>query len=280
MTICVVWRAAACAAMVALSLLAPPAGAQVSEAVAERVMRDSGLWAQLADIGPHLKQGFEDLARKPPPEIGPDGPMVLQRLATVTDDAFGPLALRLAVRREVAQRLVPAKMPALEGWLASPLGRKVTAMEVAKSAERGEEATFMQAGERQLAAASPERRSLLQVFVETSRSAEAASGAMLNLMIALQTGPARAMGRVDVPSLQAMREQMEPQRRQMQLEMAPVMLSLAADMYADLPDGELRSYLAFQASEAGRHLTDVVIRAQDAAVAQAAEELVRLVATR
>jgi hypothetical protein len=204
----------------------------------------------------------------------------MRRLAAATDDAFGPLALRLAVRRELSERLAPAHLPALEAWLGSPLGRKVTAMEVAKSAERGEETAAMQAGERHLVAASPERRALLQAFVEVSRNAEAASGAILNLMIALQTGLARAMGRMDVPPLQVMREQMEPQRQKMQQEMAPITLSLAADMYATLPDFELRSYLAFQSSEAGRHLTEAVIRAQDAAVAQAAEELGRLVAPR
>ena len=135
-------------------------------------------------------------------------------------------------------------------------------------------------GERTLAAATPERRALLQSFVTVSRNAETVSSTMLNLMLSVQSGVARAMGRTDVPPLQVLRERMEPQRQQMEQQVAPLVLAMAADMYAPVSDADLRAYVDFQSSPPGRHFTDTALRALDAAVAQSAEELGRLVAPR
>jgi hypothetical protein len=274
------FQAGLCAALTAAACWASPAQAEVSEAVAERVMRDSGMWQQVADIGPQLKQGFEQAALRPPADLGSGGAEGLQRLAAATEDAFGPLALRLAVRREVAARLDPQHLPALQAWLASPEGQRITAREVAKSAERGDSTARQQLGEQTLAASPPERRALLDRFMAVSRNAEVVSSTMLNMMLALQSGVARAMGRQDLPPLQDLRVRMEPQRQQMEQQLAPLVLSLAADMYAPISDTDLRAYVDFQASPPGQHFTEVAIRALDAAVAQSAEELGRLVAPR
>lgn len=275
------WAQATGAGLVLLLLsVATVARAEVSESAAERVMRDSGMWEQVADLGPQLRQGFEQAAQRPPPDADPNAADGLRRLAQATDDAFGALSLRLAVRRELAARLDPQMLPAVQAWLASPQGRRITAREVAKSAEHEDSAARQQAGERVFAASSVERRALLQSFVEHTRQAEAASNTFLNLMLALQSGVARAMGRQDVPPLQVLRQQMEAQRMQMQQEVGPLVLALAADMYAPLPDADLKAYVDFHASTAGRHFTDVALQALDAAVAASAEELGRLVAPR
>ena len=114
----------------------------------------------------------------------------------------------------------------------------------------------------------------------TSGSMQAASSSVLNLMLATQMGMARAMGRPNQRSLPSLRQQMEPERQEMQAEMQTIVLAMAADLYATLPDADLQAYLAFQQSAAGQHLTEVVIQATNAAVAEAAEELGRLVALR
>lgn len=267
--------------LVASGLLAgAPAWAEVSETVAEKLMRDSGMWDQVADLGPQLKQSFEQAAANPPAELGPGGGESLRRLAAATEEAFSAPSVRRAVRRAMAARLDPQHLPALQAWLASAVGQRITAREVAKSAERGDGAERQKQGEQTLAAAAPERRALLQRFVTVSRNAETVSSTMLNLMLSVQSGVARALGRNDVPPLQVLRERMEPQRLQMEQQVAPLVLTLAADMYAPLSDADLRAYVDFQSSPPGQHFTDTALRALDAAVAQSAEELGRLVAPR
>lgn len=268
------------AALAAWCFLSLPAVAQVSESVAERLMRDSGLWEQVADLGPNLKQGFLDVAEKPPAGVDAQAQAAMRRLAAVAEEAFSPVALRLVIRRELSQRVDPRHVAAMNDWHASPLGRRITAMEIAKSAERGGDDARRQEGDRRLAAATPRRRALLQAFQDASRNAEAAASSMLNLMIAMQIGVTRAMGGPELPPLQAMCQQLEPQRQKMQAEMAPVALSLAAEMYAPLSDADLQAYVNFQKSEAGGHMTEVTLQVLDLAVAESAEEMGRLMTRR
>ncbi len=265
-------------ALAALASL--PVAAQVNESVAERLMRDSGLWEQVADLGPNLKQAFLQVAENPPAGADAQGQTALRRLAAVTEEAFSPVALRLVVRRELAARLAPQHLPALDAWHTGPLGRRITALEVVKSAERdGGEARQKEAAQK-WAAATPQRRALLQDFQVASRSAEAAASSMLNLMIAMQIGVVGAVGGPEMPPLQVMRQQLEPQRQKMQAEMGPVALSLSADMYASLSDADLQAYLAFQKSEAGQHMTGIVMQVLDVAVAESAEEMGRMITRR
>lgn len=273
-------RLGALLAALALARALTPARAEVSESVAEQLMRDSGMWEQMADFGPQLKQGFEQSAANPPPDMGPDGAEGLRRLAAATEEAFSPRSVRIATRREMAQRLDPQQLGALQAWFAGPAGRRITAREVAMSAKHGDSTQRQKQGDSLLAAATPERRALLQDFMAVSRNAEAASSSMLNLILSLQSGVARAAGRADVPPLQVLRERMEPQRQQMEQQLGPLVLSLAADMYAPVSNEDLRAYVAFLGTAPGRHLTDTTLRAMDAAVAQSAEELGRMVAPR
>ena len=79
-------RLGALLAALALAGALTPARAEVSESVAEQLMRDSGMWEQMADFGPQLKQGFEQSAANPPPDMGPDGAEGLRRLAALPAD--------------------------------------------------------------------------------------------------------------------------------------------------------------------------------------------------
>lgn len=265
-----------------LSVLAvlPPAAAQVAEAQAELVMRESGLWEQIADIGPQLKQGFEQAAQQPPPEMGEGGPDLFRRLAAATVDAFSPVMVRLTARRELAARMDPQHLQPQKAWFESPAGRRVTALEVAKSAKRGDPQARVLFGQQRLAAATPQRRASLLAFSEASRNAEASAGMLINLRIALQAGVASAVGRTDLPPLEEQRRQLEPLRQQMQASLAPMLEALAAELYEPLSDADLQAYVAFLQSAAGRQLTDAVLLALDRMVIESAEELGRLVAPR
>ncbi len=259
-------------------LLPPPAHAQVDEARAERVMRQSGLWEQIADIGPHLKRGFEQAAQQQP--MGDQAPEVLRRLSSATDEAFGPVAVRVAARRELAARLDARHLPALSAWFDSVVGRRITQLEVAKSAEQADSERRQADGERLLAAASAERRALIDAFSEASRNAEASASGVFNLLLAMQTGMARAMGRTDLPPIDELRSQLEPRRQAMEQAMEPVMRALSAELYAPLSDADLAAYVRMLQSPAGRHLTDAVIASVNRVVSESAEEMGRLAAPR
>lgn len=264
--------------LAALWLLSPSARAQVDEAMAEQVMKASGLWEQLAELGPQLKAGFRQAASQP--GLPPDAPAVMERLAVVTDEAFAPVSVRLAARRELAARLDAAHLPALQAWLGSETGRRITALEVKNAASHGDPQVRQAEGERLLGAASPARRRLIEEFATVSRGAETSASALLNLFLAMQTGMARAVGRLDVPPVAELRAQAAPRLAQMAEQMAPVMLALAAELYAPLSDADLAAYVQMLKTPAGLNLTEASIAALDRVMLESAEELGRLAAPR
>ncbi len=273
------WAAALVAALAAATLAwAPAARAQVEEAQAERLMRQSGLWEQIADLGPQLKRGFEQAAQQQP--MGEGAPEALRRLSSATDEAFAAVAVRVTARRELAARLDARHLPALNAWFDSAVGRRVTQLEVASSAAPSDTERRQAEGERLLAAAGPERRALIDALGEASRNAESSASGVLNLLLALQTGLARAAGRTDLPPIDELRTQLEPRRQAMMQAMVPLMRALSAELYAPLSDADLAAYVRLLQSPAGRHLTDAVIASVNRVVTESAEELGRLAAPR
>jgi hypothetical protein len=276
-------RLAACCRLPGLVLglalvLSVPAVAQVDEATAERVMKSSGLWEQLAELGPQLKAGFRQAAGQP--GLPPDAPPIIERLASVTDEAFNAVSVRLAARRELAARLDPAHLPALQRWLDSDLGRRVTALEVSSSAAKADTQERQRQGQALFDAASPARQKLVEDFLDAARNAETGASAMVNLLLAMQTGMARALGRTDLPPMEELRRRAQPQFEAMALQMRPVMRALGAELYAPLSDADFGAYVAMLQSPAGRNLTEAAIAALDRVMLESAEELGRLAAPR
>jgi hypothetical protein len=112
-------------------LLVLPARAQVDEALAERLMRGSGLWQQLGSTAAGARAGIEAAVAGRRSDLEPDE---LERLLAATDAAFAPQALRASVVRALAARLQAAHAEALNTWFDSAAGRRVTALELAATA--------------------------------------------------------------------------------------------------------------------------------------------------
>ena len=95
-----------------------------------------------------------------------------------------------------------------------------------------------------------------------------------------EAGMARAMGRLDSPPVAEPRTQAAPRLAEMTQQMAPVMLALAAELYAPLSDADFAAYVQMLKTPAGLNLTEASIAALDRVMLESAEELGRLAAPR
>lgn len=258
-----------------LCLLLPAVGAwaQIEPAVAESLMKKSGLWQQLAEIPAQMRAGVmgavAEGARKKP------SAKELARVAQAVDVAYAADRLQAFSRSRLASGMDVNDLPALEAWFDSTLGGQISRLEEASAADQREPALQMQEGMALLQAQDATRRALLNEMVVVTRSAE--MFANLATDVALSThGITSVIGpQAQGPTLSQLQAALQAQRPQMLQGYSALAAAGFARIYATLPTEELAQYLGFLKSDAGRRYTDIGMRAVGDALMDSSTELLR-----
>jgi len=262
------------AGLLSLFLFFPcsPATAETDAGTAEALMRESGLWQQLNGVAPQVRAGLANALEQQGKESDADA---LEHLSGAVDAAYAPARLRTIAQAVIAKGINPKHVPFLRAWYRSPTGIAITKQEEAASNDPRDPTTIVQEGAALLTKLPESRRTLLNKIVKITRSAEATTNITINTAIAIQLGLASASPGTPLPSPQELRTILEAQRPQMQGAFATMSLAMFATMYASLPDSALSKYVAFLSSTAGKHFTELGLRALDTALIDAAGELGR-----
>lgn len=244
-------------------------------ATAESLMRSSGLWLQLEGVAPQARAALAAALDKRQPAMAE---AEAERLLSASDAAYQAGKLQAAVRKTLADGLDSKHVPKLDAWFSSPSGKAFSKMEEA-TAQVVDPEQLMQDGTKLLAEMAPSRRARLQKMVELSRAAEALVSISLDTLAAAQFGVLSAVPGTPAPSMDTLRRALEAQRPMLVKAYADMALALYAAQYASASDPELGKYGAFMGSPAGRHFTDVGLRALSAALVEASQALGRGAAT-
>lgn len=250
----------------------PAAHAQTSPEAAEALMRESGLWAHLASIGPHVRESFVVGMTRLDPSINADE---VERLSGVIDQAFAPDRLRALARATFERGADPRHLPALQRWFTSPAGRTVTRLEEAAAATQGDTLSVLRQGGRLFGEQPAARQALLEALVDATRSPESMVRMTLNTALAVYRGMASINPDSNGLTEDDVRAVFEAQRPQLQQAFMALALASFTLAYADLPTAEMALYLDFLKAEPGQHFTGLSFRALDAAMVDATQELGR-----
>lgn len=253
-------------------VLTPAARAETDAATAESLMRRSGLWEQLAGIGPQARAGVLDsVARSGAQPSATE----IDRLARAADAAFGAERLRGTARATIERGLQAQHLPALLRWYGSPPGLAMTRLEEASASDPRDPSALVEAGTVLLQRMPEDRRLLLAELVQVTQAPEAMVRLVIGTSLAAYRGAASVTPGAPGLSLAELRALLESQRPQMLRTYAAVMLAGVALTYEAAPLGELAAYLDFLKSEAGRHFTELGNAAVDAAMVDASTEFGR-----
>lgn len=255
----------------ALLLATSLAHAQIETASAESLLRKSGLWEQLAGMGPQVEAGMQQMLEQGGMTPG-DGEKA--RVARVIRDAYAPSRMRSVSTRVIASGVKAQHLPALQAWYDSPVGRTIARLEEASATQVDPAATLAE-GARLLKAMPADRRALLERLLEASDGTEAMVRITISTALAAHRGAVSAAPDTPGPSAAEVRATMEAQRPQMAKAFQAMMLASFAQVYASLPSGQLEQYVAFIRSPAGAQLNDVGLAALEAALTDAAAEMGR-----
>jgi len=254
-----------------LQLLSYAASAvAVSEGQAAEFMRKSGLWQQLAQVEPGVQQGISQSGA----ELRRLNDEQLDRLRDAVRVTYGPDRLRQSMRTELAASLPDAETMRALQFLATDLGKRVTALEEAAAipdnSDRIESLADDAAG-----ALPPTRRNLIERMVKATRVADVAASIIVNQQLGVMRGFAVYAGNADSDSEDEAKHRLNRYREQMVVVLGRRMAAQSAVVYGPLSDDDLAGYVTFLESPAGRQTSDAVSAALDKVLGKAAFDLGR-----
>ena len=258
--------------LVVVWLSAVPARAEVDARQAEQLMRQSGVWQQLASVAPQVQAGFMAQAAQ-----GGSGLSAreLERARQVINDTFAPERLRAVGLAVVAKGLDPADVAALARWYASPTGQRITALEEAAATTQTDPRSVLQDGGTLLAQLPAARRQLMAQLVETTRAAQFMTQLTINTALAAHKGMASVPGAQTGPSAEQLLAALEGQRPALLQNLTTFAMASFALAYAPLSSQELTAYISFLGTGAGRQFNDLGAQAFDAAMVDGTAEMAR-----
>lgn len=244
--------------------LAGAAQAQISEAQAEKLMRLSGQWEQLALIAGQMRDGLvQGLA------TGEKAPAaeVQARIKAAATAAFTADRVQREARRTMAQSLRTSFTAEVQRWYESPTARRITQVEVEETARDQEDLTVRtQRGMAVVNAATPQRQLLLLRLVEVTRAPRVSADLVINMGVVLPIALLRFDPQAKAATEAQLRAALEEQREVLTKAFETITLAGFAITYRDLPDEALAAYGNFMAGAAGEHFTDIGERASEAAI--------------
>jgi hypothetical protein len=263
------YRLGKCLAFVAGAFLMLPAVAEIDRAAAEKLLQQSGTLPQIDALPAQFRANFEQALREQR-----DVPVTIdevRKFADVGDGAFASAKLRSTVIESVAKRLTSAEASAIRDWYNSAAGLKILALEAAASS--ADHASALQRGRALLEKMPKEQSAQLRALIEASRAAEFVAGLSINMAVSAALAAASATAPKDIPSYTQLRDSAMRDREKLTQSIAEVMIVVYANTYDRASDAELKQYLAFLQSSAGKTFSDALVTSFDRAIAASAAEL-------
>ena len=248
--------------------------ARTGPATVDELLELSGVKAQLVGMTGRLAGEFR-------PRQGQMSQKDAAAVGRIVERTLRHEKIYTLIRDELRRHVDQPKLDTAVAWLRSPLGRKITALEVASS-EAGAEQKVAAYAATLRGNPSPARRiELLQRLDWVSGSTEVS----LDILVATARSTAKAMSAALPPDRRLRPGQIENQATEVRARAGTLIAQegLAGMLYTyrSLEDDEIEQYVRFEASEAGRWYNVAVRRALVGAVGGVVErtamELLRAV---
>jgi hypothetical protein len=261
------------AAALCLGLAALPASAESPEALdtAQLLVVRSGVAVQLRALVGQMKSGMEQQRGKVPDEL-------TLKLVEAAAEAFRPEVLQDAIARDIAQRLPVEDMKAALAWLGTDLGRRITlAEEAASSADDAAIAKYTSGLKQHKPSAG--RVSLVNGIIEATYAEDLTVSSLHAIALGVALGMDSTLPHERRLGMARIEKQVNAAlpKEQLKQQLRATMAAGCLYAYRELRDEDLRPYLAFLRSPAGKRYSDEMTQAFMNALVRASVRLGQLV---
>lgn len=258
--------------LLCMLLAGTAAQAQTDNAMAQRLLRQSGLWEQLGQVsGSYADGSVTELAKAAPRASDAEK----NRLHRLMSRAFSADRLQATAVRVVSQDMQARHTEPVLDWYGTGAGQAIRQAEVRASDEQARLPMdkVLQAGQEVMQRMPDDRRQLITDITKASRAAESMLQITEGSLLALQRGLALAAPEQPTLSEQQVRRALRSQRQTMLAAFTEIARASTALTYHGVSDDDLRAYLAFCNSPHGRHFFEVSVKAFEQALSRATEDM-------
>ena len=262
---------------------APPASSPLPQtdvvvstapATVEEILELSGVRPQLPNLVRSIGAGYL-------PGPGQLSERDGSRVAQIVARQFAPQPIYAAMRDDFGRRVEARHLAALAAWFRSPLARKITGLEIdASKPESAAKITAFAAGLK-ASPPTPARLELVQRLDWVTGTSPDTTDLTLTIVVSVARASAAAAPAERRARIGVIERRVEEMRPQMASGVADNVLAQMLYVYGPLSDAELKAYVDFLGSPAGRVYSQLTHTALLRAVGDAAErtatEIVRAV---
>jgi len=235
------------------------------ESIILELLEKSGMAALVDQVPGFYQSGLAQNQGKLPPNV-------YKAMMEAARKAYDPVKMRKRTIEGLDQRLDVALMQEVLGWLRSPLGQKITALETAAATPEGvrEVKAF---GARVQGNPPPQRRlNLIQRLDASTGASKKQVDVTLFLLLQTFTAMDQVLPKEKRIGAAMISKQMESSRSEMIRSAKQEILVGYLYTYQSLSDEELERYVAFAESDSGKVYHERTFEAMKAALSEAAKE--------
>jgi hypothetical protein len=237
------------------------------------LMELTGLDKAFDEIGAGIKVGMKQALPNNPTMSAALQGKVIAAMEPAADAAFAPETLKREFRLGMTGKLAEADLDSIFAFYKSPLGARITALEnAAQSADAQAQITKMAGGLLERLKNEPERAKVLTLMNSSLRLTENATDVAFNMGRAVAVGMAAADERTAAltdETIGAIDSEFEKMRPAMTAQIKKQVLLTQAYTYRDVSIPEVRQYLEFIQSPAGKRFYDAAMPAMSAVLVKA-----------
>jgi transcriptional regulator of acetoin/glycerol metabolism len=201
-----------------------------------------------------LKEGIKQGAE----QSGGNNQKMVTQISQIIDQSFFINESIEIIRKDLVDQLTETELVSVLEWLDSPLGKKVTAMEVAAMTSDAYYEMQSQLLGLQEKYRGSEREKLFQKFDKSTNATEASLETAMAVQLTLASAMSASSNSPQMPSYEYLKKSIEDNRFMMRGVIGQQVFANYLYTYQQLTDQELKAYVDFTASPAGQHYSLVV----------------------
>ncbi len=233
----------------------------------QELMVKSGIARQVEQLPTMMVYGFDQALRQSAQPLPAD---VVNNLKQAATASYRAEPILVEVRQNIDRKLSKYDVEAVLRWLSSPLGEKITALEVAATTPSAYEA--MEAAKSELLKDAA-RVAKMQRLDRAIRATESDVDLQLNTQIAIASSLAAAFSPGDPTVLDDISRAAQADRKELEAEQKEKTLVSLLYTYRTLKDEEIDRYIDFAISDVGSRFQDAVMEGLSSGIVNASREL-------
>lgn len=232
--------------------------AETNKHLASDIVTRSGLAEMIRQFPVLLKEGLQQGAEQSGAENSSNNQKMIMQISQIIDQAFVINESVDSISEALSTQLTEQELLSVLDWLNSPLGKKITQMEINVMSSAAYKDMQSQLLDLQKKYRGSERERLFQLFDKSTNATDASLETAIAVQLTLSSAMSASSNNPQMPSYEQLKESIESNRFMMRGIIGQQVYANYLYTYQNLTDEELKAYIDFTSTPEGHRYSLVV----------------------